>query len=232
MHSSSVRDVPTGAAALGMAATYLLGFAYFGGVWAYPTDAPAPDRIAYLADHRVAVHLAYVTIYLVFGGLLSVLVVRLRARMPSGTLMQMATLFGAVWVGLVLASGMLLTTGLQAAVALAENDPERAAEVWDVVALLADSIGGGNELVGGLWALLTSLHARTHGWFSARLNILGLSVGTVGVATVYPSEVLPAVFGVAQLVWFVGVGYALLSRREVFVPASAEAHDGLVRPAV
>lgn len=205
-------DRLAGAAALGMAATYVLGFAYFGAFWAYPAEAPPADRMAYLSEHRASVSLAYGTIYLAFGVLLSVLVVRLheRAARAPATLTRVATLFGAVWVGLVIASGMLLTTGVRAVVALAETDAPRAAEVWDTVALLAESIGGGNELVGGLWVLLVSVACQRQRLLSTRLNGLGLFVGAAGIATVYPSEALPAVFGLAQIPWFVGVGHALL----------------------
>jgi len=205
-------DRLAGAAALGMAATYVLGFAYFGAIWAYPAEAPPADRMAYLAANRVPVSLAYGTIYLAFGVCLAVLVVRLheRAARGSATLTKVATLFGAVWVGLVIASGMLLTGGVRAAVELAETDAARAAEVWATVALIAGSIGGGNELVGGLWVLLISAVCQRRRQFSTRLNALGLFVGAAGVATVYPAEVLPAVFGLAQIGWFVGVGRALL----------------------
>lgn len=205
-------DRLAGAAALGMAATYVLGFAYFGAFWAFPAEAPPTDRMAYLAEHRVSVSLAYAAIYLAFGVLLSVLVVRLheRAAHASATLTRIAALFGAVWVGLVIASGMLLTTGVRSAVALAETDAARAAEVWDTVALLAESIGGGNEMVGGLWVVLSSAVCQQQRLFSTRLNGLGFFVGAAGLATLYPSEVLPAVFGLAQIGWFVGVGRALL----------------------
>lgn len=207
---STQYDRLAGAAALGMAATYVLGFVYFGVFWAYPTEAPPADRMAYLSEHRVSVGLAYASIYLVFGVLLSVLVVRLHERAARATLTKVATLFGAVWVGLVIASGMLLTTGVRAVVALAEVDAARAAEVWDTVALLAESVGGGNELVGGLWVLLISAGCQRQRLFSTRLNSLGLFVGAAGLATLYPSETLPAVFGLAQIGWFVGVGRALL----------------------
>ncbi|GAB5535933.1 MAG: hypothetical protein Rubg2KO_21820 [Rubricoccaceae bacterium] len=205
-------DRLAGVAALGMAALYALGFVYFGVVWAYPTEAAPPDRMAYLAEHHIAVGLAYGAIYLAFGGLLSVLVVRLRdraAQSPS-ILAGVATLFGAVWVGLVVASGMLLTTGLRHTVDLAETDVPRAVDTWDTVALLAEALGGGNELVGGLWALLISASLWRGRLFSKRLNGLGLTVGGIGVATVIPFETLTAAFGVVQLFWFVGVGCALL----------------------
>lgn len=217
-------DRLAGAAAIGMAATYVLGFAYFGAFWAYPAEAPPADRMAYLAEHRASVSLAYAWIYLAFGVLLSVLVVRLHERLAGAhaTLTRVATLFGAVWVGLVIASGMLLTTGVRSVVALAETDAGRAAEVWDTVALLAESIGGGNEMVGGLWVLLISVVCQRQRQFSTRLNGLGFFVGAAGIATVYPSETLPAVFGLAQIGWFVGVGRALL-RPPAVAPAVAPA---------
>ena len=79
-----------------------------------------------------------------------------------------------------------------------------------MVSLMAESLGGGNELVGGVWVLLVSISALAGGVFSRALNILGCVVGVCGIATVYPAEALTAAFGLSQIVWFAWMGVALL----------------------
>lgn len=125
-------------------------------------------------------------------------------------LTKIATLFGVVWVGLVIASGFISVIGLDAVVELARINAERASETWNIVTLLTESLGGGNELVGGMWVLLISVSNLHRKIFSSWLNYIGLFVGVVGVATVYPAEIFAELFGVSQIVWFLWVGVSLI----------------------
>ncbi len=74
-----------------------------------------------------------------------------------------------------------------------------------------DGLGGGIEIVGGVWSLLVSWSALRGGEFPRALNGLGILVGVVGILTVGPGrEISTAVFGLGQLVWFIWVGTLLL----------------------
>lgn len=136
---------------------------------------------------------------------------RLKPVMPNTALT--ATAFGIIWAGLVLASGMIFIAGSQSAAALFESDPERAATVWLSVNIVHDALGGGIELVGGLWMLLASWIAIRDGALPKPLGYLGLAIGIVGILTVVPSLAeLAAIFGLGQIVWFLWVGFIMLSK--------------------
>ena len=77
-------------------------------------------------------------------------------------------------------------------------------------------IGGGVEVVGGLWVLGISAAAlRSRAVLPNSINLLGLVVGVCGAVTIVPvlSE-MGAVFGLLQIVWFVGVGIVLLRAKD------------------
>ena len=126
--------------------------------------------------------------------------------------MQVATIFGLIWAGLVIASGMIANVGTAAVVDLYSTDPNQAAAVWMGINPVIEGLGGGNEIVGGLWTLLVSLAALRTGMLHRGLNYLGLVVGGAGILSAIPAlgEIGGGVFGVTQLVWFVGLGILLL----------------------
>lgn len=63
--------------------------------------------------------------------------------------MAIATPFGLIWSGLVVASGMVANVGLSAVSAIYARSAEEAANAWAIVGTIQDRIGGGVELVGG-----------------------------------------------------------------------------------
>ena len=151
--------------------------------------------------------------YVLFGIFLAVLVLAINERLKSNTptLSQIASIFGVVWVGLVIASGMIANIGLSAVLELSTKEPEQAMTVWRAIYSVVEGVGGGNEVVGGLWVLLLSFAALKGDELSKRLNYLGLFVGIVGILTVYPAEVLTDIFGVSQIVWFSWLGAVMLA---------------------
>lgn len=203
-----------GASALVAAALYALLFVFFGAYWQYPADAAVAGKLAYLTQQRVPLYLVNLIGYVFFGVALVVLVVAVHERLKprSAVLMQVASVFGLLWAGLVIAAGMIANVGLMTAVALAGKDPDRAFAMFATVNVIVEGIGGGNEIVGGLWGLLLSL-AALRGGFPRALNGFGMLVGAIGIATVVPVELIKEIFGVSQLVWFLGLGFVLLRTR-------------------
>lgn len=194
-----------------MAFIYAGAFVYFGAILSFPASKAPEVVMTFLAQHQQALGLAYFLIYVVFGVLLAMLVTALNEKLKRehNYVNTLATLFGKVWVGLVIASGMIATIGLSRVIELAKISNEDAYQLWTVVSMLVESLGGGNELVGGIWVLLTSIVALQLNVFGKRLNYLGLAVGIAGVATVYPADIFTELFGISQLVWFFCIGIAL-----------------------
>jgi hypothetical protein len=165
---------------------YIVDFVYFGAFWSYPADGSAAEKMAHLAENQMLFSMIYFLMYAVFG---------------------------VVWVGLVIASGMVSNIGLAQAIALKDINPEKALDMWATVSVITESIGGGNELVGGLWVLLISAAAIQEGWLPRALNYLEYFLGIAGIATIYPNELFTEIFGVLQIVWFIWLGVCLLTQK-------------------
>ncbi|SEF93525.1 DUF4386 family protein [Vibrio hangzhouensis] len=205
-----------GVSALFEALIYIVAFVYFGAFWAYPSDGTASEKMAYLAENQFSFSMIYFLIYVGFGVLLTVLVVGLYEKLKStnSPFVKVGSVFGVVWVVLVIASGMLANIGLSHAINLMDLSTEKAFDMWQMISVIIESLGGGNELVGGLWVLLISLAALKAKEFPQGLNYLGLIVGISGIATIYPAEVLTEIFGVTQILWFVWLGISMLSQSD------------------
>lgn len=209
-----------GIAALYQAAAFLIGF------WVYFTvlgparygaaDVPAIRHVAFLADRQALLTAWNLVIYIAFGGFLVVLALTLRDRLEAGArgLANVGAAFGLIWAALVIASGMIANVGIDVIVDLYGRNPAEAALVWLSYRLVVSGLGGGNEIVGGLWVLLVSLA----GWRSAGLpkplNLLGATVGIAGLLTTVPQLVeLGTVFGLGLILWFAALGILLLRAR-------------------
>lgn len=205
-----------GVSAILEALIYISAFVYFGAFWAYPAEGTASEKMVYLAENQLSFSAIYFLMYAVFGILLAVLVVGLyeRLKLNNSALVKVASVFGAVWVVLVIASGMLANIGLSHAIALMDVSAEKAFDMWRIISVIIDSLGGGNEIVGGLWVLLISIAALKANTFSKGLNYLGVIVGIAGIATVYPDDTLTEVFGITQIVWFLWLGASMLKQRK------------------
>nr|WP_217906512.1 hypothetical protein [Vibrio sp. JPW-9-11-11] len=193
---------------------YIVAFVYFGAFWAFPSSGTPMEKMTYLAEHQVAFSMIYFLMYVVFGVFLSVLVLGLYHQLKSThrLLVQLGSVFGFIWVVLVIASGMLANVGLAHAIEVMDSSVEKAFDMWTIISVIIESLGGGNELVGGLWVLFVSLASLKSDAFPNGLSLLGITVGSVGVATVYPAEVLTEIFGVTQIIWFAWLGGSLLSQ--------------------
>jgi len=202
-----------GISALIEAALYVAGFGLFLTVLDASGYESYAERVEFLAENQVASYIANLLIYVVFGVVLVVLVLALHARLKSGSpaIMQIATAFGLIWAGLVIASGMIANIGNSTVVGLFSENQDQAVLLWLAIITVQEALGGGNEIVGGLWVLLLSWAAMRAGRLQKVLNYLGVLVGLAGILTVVPAfDVLMDVFGLSQIVWFAWLGIVML----------------------
>ncbi|WP_299789554.1 DUF4386 family protein [uncultured Shewanella sp.] len=201
-----------GVAALFEAVIYISAFVFFGAIWEYPANVNAVQEFTFLSDNQLTLSLLNLAMYVLFGIFLAVLVLALYQRVKdrAPTLAQLASLFGIVWVGLVIASGMIANIGLEAAIEISAKDPEQAMTLLLIINTIVEALGGGNEIVGGLWVLLLSVAALRANELPKILNYLGMFIGLVGILTLYPAEILTEVFGLGQILWFAWLGKVLL----------------------
>jgi hypothetical protein len=204
MNTSNLLQKLGGISALLEAAIYLTAFIIYGAVLVYPP--------AFLSDNQLILSVMNLVIYVLFGALLAVLVLALHERLlvSSPTLSKISTVFGLVWVGLVIASGMIANIGLNSVVSLGAKDPDQAMLIWSSIGIVTEGLGGGNEIVGGLWVLLLSLAALHGKSLSKVLAYLGIGVGMAGVLTIHPADIFTEIFGISQIIWFTWIGVFMI----------------------
>lgn len=208
-----------GAAALLAAGTFAYGIAMFATSLVDYTDPDATpaESVDFLVDHQGQLLAWYIGIFVVFGAALVPMALALRQRLVDRApiLANTATVFAAIWAGLMYATGMISNIGIEAVADLADSDPDRAVSVWAAIDTVTNGLGGGNELVGGIWIGLVSIAGLTTALLPRWINIVGLITAAAGLVTVVPDlEVVEMVFGLGSIVWFIGVGATLLGRSE------------------
>jgi hypothetical protein len=216
-----------GLAALYMAAAYLIGIVLFLVVLDYPSITDPAQKVALLVEQQMVILATNLLMYVFFGIVLVVLALALHDRLKSAApaLVQVGTVVGLLWAGALVASGMVSNAGIEPVLALYDKDPAQAALTWIGIETVATGLGNGNgEILGGVWTLLVSVAALRAGGLPKGLNGLGLVVGAVGLISLIPGLAdLAGLFGLGQIVWFVGLSIILLRREpaRVSVPVRA-----------
>jgi hypothetical protein len=208
-----------GFAALYLAIVNLIGMVLFLVVLDYRNITNPAEKVAMIVEKHNIIFSTNLLMYVFFGIFLIILSVALYHRLKSAApgLVQAAALFGIIWAGSLIASGMVANAGIDPTVALYAQDPSQAALSWQNIETVANGLGNANgEILGGLLTLLVSLAALRAGAFPKVLNFLGLVVGTAGIISLVPgfSSLMTSVFGLGQIVWFIWLGILLLRKNE------------------
>lgn len=210
-----------GVAAIVCGLTYVAGFVLLTTLLAplgYGTaDKNYAAMVAFAEQNHGLMTIWNMTIYVVNALFLAVLSVALwqRLRPAAPGMAQLSLTFGALWATLVLAAGMVANVGLNEVLKVNATDPEHAAQLFQIMHTVELGLGGGNEIAGGVWALMLSFAGLATGRLPKGLSVLGLVIGVSGLASSVPplSEPLGAVFGLGFIVWFFWAGVALLRDR-------------------
>ncbi|MEL6483257.1 MAG: DUF4386 family protein [Bacteroidota bacterium] len=204
-----------GISAILEALVYISAFMVYGGLLVYPdANASAQERLNFLVENQFVLSLLNFTSYVLFGILLVVLVLALHHRFKhqNPILSKIASVFGYVWVVLVIASGMIANIGLSSVIKMGATNPNEAMYIFSSINIVTDGLGGGNEIVGGLWVLLVSIIGLQGKQMAKGISILGLLVGVAGILTVYPLDIFKEIFGLSQIVWFLVIGVVLIRK--------------------
>lgn len=203
-----------GIAGLIAALTFIFGFALFVTTFEPLTtgELSTIETVEFLRDNQSIFYVWNLVIYVLFGVVQAVLALALRERLKAIApgMAQVTAALGLIWAVLVIASGMVANVGASAVIDLYATDPTQAGTVWVAIDSVYKGMGGGNEIVGGLWVLLLSWTA-LRGGLPKALNFVGLLVGAAGVVTLVPPLAeFGAIFGLGIIVWYAWVGIALL----------------------
>lgn len=196
---------------------YFVMFIIFGVVLSFPQTESVSDKIAYIGSQQSIISLAYIVGYLLFGSLLLIAVqtTHIRLKVLSSQLLNTASAFGLIWVVLMMCSGMVALVGMNTMLSLFAKSSPHAETLFYVYTTVANALGGGVELLGGLWVFLISFYGLKTAQLAKGLHIVGLVVGAFGVLTLIQSvpEIKDA-FGLSQIVWFIWMGFACLNSKE------------------
>lgn len=209
-----------GTCAILEALIYIAAFIVYGGILVYPNaNASAVDELNFLSNNYLTLSILNLVSYVLFGILLAVLVLAIHQRLKnySSDFSKLTAVFGIIWVGLVIASGMIANIGLNSVIEMGAKDPENAMLVWSSVTIIAEGLGGGNEVVGGIWVLLLSTIALREKQFLKPLNFLGVLIGIAGVLTIYPLDIFTEIFGIGQIIWFLWIGVFMIRNPSIVV---------------
>ena len=203
-----------GYAAIGMALCYISVAVIFFGLLAVPAGLDSLGRLQfYLQQEYSLVAIGWGMGYLLFAVLLAILLQALQQALPAKhcAAAGLAERFGNVWLVLMMASGMVALISMDMTLRLLDSSTEQALALYNTGNLLKHALGGGIELVGGLWVLLLSIAGLQLQRFAKALHLLGLVVGSLGILTVlHTVPYLKDAFGISQLIWFSWLGVILL----------------------
>ena len=211
--------------ALIAAATFIFGIALFVTSLSDYTEGEATvaESVEFLVGHQSTLFVWYFVIFLVFGVAIIPLARSLRERLAdvSPALADIGAVFAYIWAGLMFATGMTSNIAITAVADLDDTDPAAAEALWSSMATVTDGLGGGNELVGGMWILLVSLAA----WGTKRLpkglNVLGIVSASAGLITLVPGlSDVGMIFGLGSIAWFAVTGIVLLRHPTATAPVA------------
>ncbi|WP_370979136.1 hypothetical protein [Agaribacterium sp. ZY112] len=198
-------------ACIALGLIYIVAFMYYGLFWSFPHEHSAELVMVFYQEQALSFTLISLLMYTFFACVLVLTALGLYQRLYQGAeaLTCVATVFALIWAALLIATGFIAQIGLRTVLDISHTDAEQALDLWRILSTLIESLGGGNELVGGLWGVLISLAALRAKLFTKALNYLGLFVGVAGIATLYPAQVLTEIFGISQIIWFIWLGLAM-----------------------
>src|SRR6056297_146432 len=203
-----------GIGAIVAAGTFVVGLAMFATLFTDFVSAATPAAsVEFIADNQLALYVWNITIHIVFGIVLVPLVLAItdRLREAHSPLARVASVFGLIWSGVIISTGMIVNIAYATVRDLQGTDPEMASTVWSVLDTVTNGLGGGNEVLGGVWVLGISIVALRERLFARWTNYLGVVMGVAGLVTVVPAlEDVGAVFGLGLIIWFVAVGISLM----------------------
>lgn len=194
--------------ALSVSAFYC-GLAYIIGMLGFLLILQWPDtqaeQLALLAESATTLHWLYVIVYQFWALAMLLLSVSFAHRFVAVHPVS-STLFivlGGVWAALVLASGFLFNASLPHTLSLYAEDQQQAMQFWQQMGVIISALGGGNELVGGIWMAVAGYLLSQTTKKPKAIIVLSWLAALAGVSSAFPGfGNAGLVFGLVQILWF------------------------------
>jgi hypothetical protein len=191
------------------------GLSYIGGMFVYlqllnySSANSASEQINIIGSNPILVHITTLHIYVIFSFgiilLATYLYLKLKDQKPVLGLLSLIT--GIVWATILIASGfisMAVTTLLMSGTTAIDL-----ASSWQTIDIISNALGGGNELIGGLFTGLLSLAMYKTHFSSKTTSILGLIVFVGGIISALPYlvDIGIGIFVISQIIWFFSLAW-------------------------
>jgi len=106
---------------------------------------------------------------------------------------------------------MIANIGADVLPALRSHDPVAARSAFHAYRVIANGLGGGNEIVGGLWLFFVGLAMMEARQFPCLIAWTAMIIGGAGILTTSPPLAeLTSLFGIGLILWYAWAGVALL----------------------
>lgn len=186
------------------------GLSYIGGIFVYlqllqyDSANSASEQIEIISNNPVLVHITTLHIYIIFsfGIILLATYLYLKLKDQQSILGLLGLVTGVMWATILIASGFIsiaVTTLLMNDVAASEL-----VSAWQAVDIVSNALGGGNELIGGIFTGLWSLVMYKTHFSTIVTSVLGALVFIGGTISVLPylADIGIGIFVISQIFWF------------------------------
>lgn len=170
----------------------------------YDSVSTPSEQLAIIGNNPVLVHITTLHIYILFSFgiilLATYLYLKLKDQQPALGLLSLIS--GVVWSTLLIASGFIsmgVTAILMNGTAVSELT-----FAWQAIDIVSNALGGGNELIGGVFTGLLSLALYKARYSSLVTSLLGAVVFVGGIISALPylADVGIGIFVISQILWF------------------------------
>ena len=119
-----------------------------------------------------------------------------------------------LWACYILACGLIAILSIELLFSYNSDGTLHISEVWRQIYSIQMGLGEGVEWVGAIWVLIINSCLRERQRFPQLIILFGYFIAAIGILTLYrPLAEVGALFGLFQIVWFIGIGYFLIQER-------------------
>lgn len=198
------------------ALAYIIAILFFLVIFDYPNLTEPHHKLQLFTEKQGLVYILYLISYVFFGFSMVILNFSLKEKLTPETpnLITLATIYGYMWAGLLIASGLIMNYGISTVVTIADHDINKAITIWLAIESVALGLSSSNgEIIGGIWTFLVSFSMYQSKSFPNYLSYLGYVIAGFGLISAVPGlHDLTGIFGLLQIIWFIGLGVFLVKK--------------------
>lgn len=211
-----------GIGAFVLASAYLIGIAMAFTLLDTSSMTDPLEIVAFTVNNYPVFYIWITMIYVISGVFLIPLSLGIKERLDRfsdkpDSLTLLGAVFGILWAGMIITSGLVHNSGLLETVKIYQEDPQKAWEFWRMIETVHSGIGAEAEVPGGIWSLLVGFAALKTKAFPKWLNIMAIIAGIAGLLTIIPplADYIIALYALAHIIWWIGIGLVMIKKSDI-----------------